>query len=65
MPAIAEARPDRVVYVNCNPASLARDAAVLTAAGYAAVSATPVDQFLWSARLESVVVFALRTGRRR
>jgi 23S rRNA (uracil1939-C5)-methyltransferase len=58
MPAIAQAKPACVVYVGCNPATLARDAAVLKAAGYGVVSAVPVDQFLWSARLESVVVFA-------
>jgi 23S rRNA (uracil1939-C5)-methyltransferase len=59
MPAIVQARPPRVIYVGCNPATLARDAAVLRAAGYGIVSAVPVDQFLWSARLESVVTFAL------
>jgi 23S rRNA (uracil1939-C5)-methyltransferase len=56
---IAAAKVARVIYVSCNPAALARDAAVLRAAGYRLLSATPVDQFLWSARLESVVVFAL------
>jgi 23S rRNA (uracil1939-C5)-methyltransferase len=34
-----------------------RDARVLHAAGYNVLAATPIDQFLWSARLESVVVF--------
>ena len=48
----------RIVYVSCNPAVLAREAALLRVAGYQVVSATPIDQFLWSARLESVVVFA-------
>lgn len=46
-----------VVYVSCNPAALARDAAVLQAGGYTLASATPIDQFLWSPRLESVCVF--------
>jgi 23S rRNA (uracil1939-C5)-methyltransferase len=48
----------RVIYVSCNPATLARDARVLRQAGYQLTSALPVDQFLWSPRLESVVVFA-------
>lgn len=48
----------RVIYVSCNPAALARDAATLRRAGFGVVAATPVDQFLWSAHLESVVVFA-------
>ena len=48
----------RVIYVSCNPAALARDAATLRSAGYALIAAAPIDQFLWSARLESVCVFA-------
>ncbi len=55
---VAAARPKRVVYVSCNPVALARDAALLREAGYTVVSAVPIDQFLWSARLESVVVFS-------
>ena len=58
MPALAAARPARIIYVSCNPATLARDAALLRAAGYTAAAATPIDQFLWSARLESVTIFA-------
>jgi len=58
---IAASRVGRVIYVSCNPATLARDAAMLRAAGYALAAATPIDQFLWSARLESVTVFA-RSG---
>ena len=50
----------RVIYVSCNPAALARDAAVLRGAGFELLAATPIDQFLWSARLESVCVFARR-----
>jgi 23S rRNA (uracil1939-C5)-methyltransferase len=65
MPAIAQAKPPCVIYVGCNPSTLARDAAVLKAAGYGVVSAVPVDQFLWSARLESVVAFAPSSARGR
>jgi 23S rRNA (uracil1939-C5)-methyltransferase len=46
-----------VAYVSCNPATLSRDALVLKGAGYKLSSATAIDQFLWSARLESVCVF--------
>jgi len=56
---VAAARPQRVIYVSCNPAALTRDAAVLHNAGYTVATAVPIDQFLWSARLESVVVFAV------
>jgi 23S rRNA (uracil1939-C5)-methyltransferase len=55
---IAASDVARVIYVSCDPAALARDAAVLRGAGYALLAATPIDQFLWSARLESVCVFA-------
>jgi 23S rRNA (uracil1939-C5)-methyltransferase len=55
---LARSTVRRVVYVSCNPAALARDAATLRRAGYGVLAATPVDQFLWSAHLESVVVFA-------
>ena len=64
MPAIAAARPSRVVYVSCNPAALARDARALRDAGYALRAVTLVDQFLWSARVESVCVFSVTTRRR-
>jgi 23S rRNA (uracil1939-C5)-methyltransferase len=46
-----------VIYVSCNPVALARDAAVLREGGYRLDIATPIDQFLWSPRLESVSVF--------
>jgi 23S rRNA (uracil1939-C5)-methyltransferase len=56
---LARARVPRVIYISCNPAALARDAAALARAGYHVKAATPVDQFLWSPHLESVVVFDL------
>jgi 23S rRNA (uracil1939-C5)-methyltransferase len=54
---IAAGKVPLVVYVSCNPAALTRDARVLRDAGYRLRVATPIDQFLWSARLESVCVF--------
>lgn len=55
---IARSALRHVIYVSCNPAALARDAAVLKAAGFGLTAATPIDQFRWSAHLESVVAFA-------
>jgi len=63
MPGIAASGVERVIYVSCNPAALARDARMLRDAGYAVASATPVDQFLWSAQVESVVVFERKRSR--
>jgi 23S rRNA (uracil1939-C5)-methyltransferase len=54
---IAKGGPPVVVAVSCNPATLARDAALLADGGYKLVTATPVDQFPWSAHLEAVAVF--------
>ncbi|MFL1461943.1 class I SAM-dependent RNA methyltransferase [Roseococcus sp. DSY-14] len=54
---IARSQVKRVIYVSCSPAALSRDAAALRQAGFALHSAVPVDQFLWSAHLESVVAF--------
>lgn len=54
---IARSEVARVIYVSCHPGALARDAAQLRAAGFRLLAATPVDQFLWSAHLESVAVF--------
>ncbi len=56
MPAIA-ASGIPVVYVSCNPAALLRDGRLLIAAGYRVHSVAAIDQFLWSARVESVVGF--------
>jgi 23S rRNA (uracil1939-C5)-methyltransferase len=60
LPTLAAARVPVVVLVSCNPVALAREAAVLREAGYALISATPIDQFVWSAQLEAVCVFQLK-----
>ncbi len=42
---ISETQPERIVYVSCNPATLARDIALLTEGGYEAKEIQPVDNF--------------------
>ena len=54
---IAAAGVPTVIYVSCNPATLSQDARVLHGSGYTLAAVTAIDQFLWSARLESVSVF--------
>ncbi|HRQ83313.1 MAG TPA: class I SAM-dependent RNA methyltransferase, partial [Azospirillaceae bacterium] len=43
--------------ISCNPASFARDARTLAAAGWRLTRVLPVDQFLWSAHLELAAEF--------
>lgn len=47
-------RPKRIVYVSCNPASLARDIAILDELGYKALEIQPVDMFPQTGHVESV-----------
>ena len=46
--------PKRIVYVSCNPETMARDLALLTQKGYRAEGFTPVDMFPHSAHCEVV-----------
>lgn len=55
--AIVKASPERISYVSCNPATLARDAKFLTENGYELTSATPVDMFPFTEHIESVAKF--------
>ncbi|SMC46430.1 23S rRNA (uracil(1939)-C(5))-methyltransferase RlmD [Sporomusa malonica] len=52
----ARMEPKRIVYVSCNPASLARDLAVLSSLGYIAQEIQPVDMFPQTFHVESVAV---------
>jgi 23S rRNA (uracil1939-C5)-methyltransferase len=53
---LARSGVKKIVAVSCNPLSLARDLAILVAAGYRITSVTPIDQFLWSSHVEAVAV---------
>jgi len=53
--AITEAAPSRVVYVSCDPATLARDLKYLCAHGYRVDCCQGVDMFCWTGHVETVV----------
>ena len=60
--ALIQAQVGRIVYVSCNPATLARDVAVLQTGGYAVKDVQPVDMFPWTGHVETVVLMS-REGR--
>jgi len=55
---IARSPVSRVSYVSCDPATFARDAAILVAAGFALDTLLPVDQFRWSGHVELAAAFS-------
>ncbi|MBI4395706.1 MAG: 23S rRNA (uracil(1939)-C(5))-methyltransferase RlmD [Elusimicrobia bacterium] len=55
--AIVRLAPRRIVYVSCDPATLARDARYLTTGGYLMRKSVPVDLFPQTAHIESVSLF--------
>ena len=55
--AMAQAAPERIVYVSCNPATLARDAGLLRDEGYLVRKVQPVDMFCWTSGMETVCCF--------
>lgn len=54
--AVARMAPSRVVMVSCNPATMARDLAVLQKAGYRPTAVQPVDMFPRTAHVEAAAL---------
>ena len=52
----ANMQPKRIVYVSCNPATLARDLEILDKLGYKAEKVQPVDMFVASSHVECVTI---------
>ena len=53
--AVSSMKPERIVYISCNPETLARDLRYFKKRGYRAGKAYPVDMFAWSGSIETVV----------
>ena len=49
-------QPSRIVYVSCNPSTLARDLKYLTENGYEVCEVQPVDMFPWTEHVEAAVL---------
>ena len=58
MDAVAILNPDRVVYVSCNPETLARDMKYLTKKGYQVKKIQPVEMFAFTEHVETVVLLS-------
>ena len=54
---IAAFRPDRLIYVSCNPSTLARDTSILKGYGYELLKISAVDQFTHTHHIECVALF--------
>lgn len=57
VPGILKHRPSKVVYVSCDPSTLARDAEALVGGGYRVVRASPVDLMPQTSHVEVVMTF--------
>ena len=55
---IVKLAPEKLVYVSCDPATLARDASYLRENGYQLESVQPVDMFPMTAHVETVVLMS-------
>ena len=58
MGSVVKLAPEKVVYVSCNPETLARDLKYFKKNGYRAVKAVPVDMFPFTEHVETVVLMS-------
>jgi len=59
---IASLNPKKIIYVSCNPATLARDIKMLVQQGYEVVRSQPIDMFPFTYHIESVTELCKKEG---
>lgn len=52
--ALIRSKPGQIIYISCDPSTLARDLKIMDASGYAIESVTPVDMFPQTYHIESI-----------
>ena len=53
---LVEMKPQRIVYVSCNPSTLARDLKYLSGHGFEVREVQPVDMFPWTGHVEAIIL---------
>ncbi len=53
---LIQMQPKRIVYISCNPSTLARDLKYLYGNGYKANQVQPVDMFPWTGHVEAIIL---------
>ncbi len=56
IPELCRLSPDRIIYISCDPSTLARDCGLLSAGGYQVLDCFPLDMFPQTYHLESVTL---------
>ena len=57
---ILEKSPKRIIYISCNPATQARDVALLCSKKYELIKLSPVDMFPHTPHIENVATLVLK-----
>lgn len=61
---LLKASPQKIIYVSCDPATLARDLKFILHEGYEFVEATPVDMFCWTGHVEVIALLSKLDSKR-